>query len=72
MNTKYIDEQDRDDDEERELESKRMLAGDIVIGLAGGEFLTKFATSRQTATEMGKTMANIAVAAVNRIWDEIK
>jgi hypothetical protein len=68
----YKDAQDEQDDEKEELLEKRMLAGDIVASLAGGDFLSKFATSRQTASEMGRKMSDIAIAAVEQIYSKIK
>jgi len=85
INTKFRghdDEEEQDDDEEEqkeykdkqdiqdELDMKRMMACGIVESIASSDFI-KTQIGKNTIV-VGNTMASIAVAAVNKIYEETK
>lgn len=86
MKTKFRDPNDSDEEDEEEedeakeyrdkqdiqdeLDMKRMMACGIVESLAASEFI-KTQTNKNCVT-IGNTMAYIAAAAVNKIFEEIK
>lgn len=58
------------EDNREELLTKRLMACGIAEALAASDFI-KSQTGKNCAT-IGNTMAYIAVAAVNKIYEEIK